>query len=46
MENPYLQNGPDDAGAATALIDKGTDIPVEQAAADVEAAQGGSAPAF
>lgn len=46
MENPYLQNGPDDAGAATALIDKGTDIPVEQAAADVEATQAGSAAAF
>lgn len=45
MENPYLQNGPDHEGAATALIDRGTDM-VAEPAADVEATQAGSAAAF
>ena len=45
MENPYLQNGPDNEGAETALIDRGTDM-VAEPAADVEAAQAGNAAAF
>ncbi len=45
-ENPYLQNGPDHEGGATALLEKGTDMAVEQPAADLAAAQAGSATAF
>ena len=45
MENPYLQSGPDHEGAATALLDRGTDM-VADPAADLEAAQAGSAAAF
>lgn len=45
-ENPYLQNGPDHEGGATALLEKGTDMAVDQPAADLAAAQAGSAVAF
>ena len=45
-ENPYLQNGPDHEGGATALFEKGTDMSVQQPAADLAAAQAGSAAAF
>ncbi len=45
-ENPYLQNGHDSEGVETSLMDRGTDMPVQEAAADLAAAQAGSAPAF
>jgi hypothetical protein len=45
MENPYLQNGPDDMGVSAALLNKGTDIPVEVAANDVQGMTA-EAPAF
>ena len=38
MVNPYLQNGPDNLGVAAALIPKGTDIPIEVAANDIQGA--------
>jgi hypothetical protein len=45
-ENPYLQNGPDQEGVDVSLLEKGTDGVVEQPAANLAAAQAGSAPAF
>jgi hypothetical protein len=45
-ENPYLHNGPDQEGVDTSLFEKGTDMTVEQPAANLAAAQAGSAVAF
>jgi hypothetical protein len=45
-ENPYLQNGPDNVGVDTSLLEKGTDAPIENPAADVAGTMIGSAPAF
>jgi hypothetical protein len=47
MENPYLQNGPDDDGLETAMIGDGTEMPTAKRRADEqEGVETGSAPAF
>ena len=44
MANPYLQNGPDRAGEATALVNKGTALTGAEPAGNMAATTTGAAP--
>jgi hypothetical protein len=45
-ENPYLHNGPDYGSVDASLLEKGTDVVVEQPAGNMTATTSGAAPAF